>query len=184
MIHPNLVQLAWEAWEKRDAFGIIMKVGHQDRGKLLIANISQFLKAGIYEAALFEAYIHGPYLHQSRWKQLFAFADREKLSILGEPIPTEEILVFRGVKSDCRHSVSGVSWTKNPNTAAWFALRNARPGDKPAVYSLRVKPKEIFFITNERAEEEVMVSAWNIRRMKRLDPMPDPVKPAQPPLVP
>jgi|GEM_PF-6754476 len=177
-IPPELVNQAWKAWEAGDAFVLMMLTGNQHRGRLLFDNLHSFKAAGIYEAALFNAYTHGPHLRPRDWQFLFTLADREKLATCGDPLPSNPIEVYRGV-SDRRHRkwIRGLSWTTNPNTAAWFAIRHARPYAVPAVYSLRVKPEEILCITNDREEEEVMVAAWDCGRMKRLEPMPESIKP-------
>jgi hypothetical protein len=70
-----------------------------------------------------------------------------------------------------------MSWTTNPNTAAWFATRFASAEHDPAVYSLRVNPEHILHITNERAEEEVVVDVWKCGRMKQMSKIPESVKP-------
>lgn len=177
-IHPLLASQAWEFWEDGDASGIMMLVGHQQKGELLLANIRPFLNRGIYEAALFESYIHGPHYLPAHWRHLFSFADRARLQAQGDPLPASPITVYRGV-SDRKHRswIKGMSWTTNPHTAAWFAMRFTSPEKTPAVYSIVAKPGDILLMTNNRNEEEVILAVWQCGRAKRLEAMPESVKP-------
>jgi hypothetical protein len=154
-------------------------ISRENRGRFLFDNLDALRSAGIYEPALFSAYIHGPHLPPKDWKHLFGLADREELSGCGDPVPSKPIEVYRGV-SDCRHRsyIRGLSWTMNPNTAAWFATRLTQPGSTPAVYSLQVKPEEILCITNQRNEEEVIIAIGECGRTKRLEPIPESIKPS------
>lgn len=174
-----LHDLAWEAWEAGDISRIMGLTGHEHRGRLLCDNLDAFKSAGGYEAALYYAFTHGPTMRPKHWQYLFSLADRKKLIACGDPIPPTPIEVYRGV-SDCRLRswIRGMSWTRDPKIAAWFATsfatRTILPlGAIPAVYSLRVNPEQILCITNERSEEEVIVAAWECGRMKRLDIMPE-----------
>lgn len=177
-IPPELIGMAWEAWEAGDIFGIMCLAGHADRGQLVMDNISPFCERGLYEAALFQAYTHGPHLHPDMWRFLFSFADRERLLKTGDSIPVEPLTVYRGVScASHRRWIRGMSWTTNKNTAAWFALRWQREGQAPAVYSLYIKPEDVFFMTNERSEAEAVVAAWQCGRVKRLEPMPEAINP-------
>ena len=153
-------------------------VGHQERGDVLEANIIAFLDRGIYEAALFECYTHGPRYTPDSWRNLISLADRAKLLAQGDALPTKPITVYRGI-ADCGHCewIRGLSWTTNPNTAAWFAKRYTRPERTPAVYSIRARPENILLVTNCRAEQEVVLSVWDCGPVKRLDPMPRSIKP-------
>lgn len=178
-IDPVLIKQAWEAWGEGDISGIMILAGHQQRGQLVMDNIKPFQERGFYEKALYEAYTHGPHYHPRQWQFLFSFADREKLLATGDSIPTKPLTVYRGVSCSSRRLwIRGLSWTTNPGTAAWFASRHQRPGDSPAVYSLRIKPEDVFFMTNERSEQEAVVDAWQCGRMKRLEALPVIVNPA------
>ena len=167
---------AWKAWLARDADLIMSLVDHEERGRLLKDNILAFLSVGIYEAALHKTFIHGPHLKNTEWKSFFSFADLQKLRALGEPLPEKRITVYRGVSSS-KFGHRGISWTTNPNTAAWFASRHSVAGGDPAVYSLLVRPDQILYITNARNEEEVVIEVWRCGRAKRLLPMPPSIKP-------
>lgn len=168
---------AWKAWLARDADLIMSLVDNQERGQLLIDNIASFLSVGIYEAALHKTFIHGPHLKAADWKALFSFADMQKLRALGEPLPEGQITIYRGVTCS-KFGHRGMSWTENPNTAAWFASRYPGAGRKPAVYSLLVRPDQIIYMTNARNEEEVVIEVWRCGKAKRLFPMPQSIKPA------
>lgn len=167
---------AWKAWLARDAAKIMYLVGHEERGQLLSNNIESFLSVGIYEQALPITFTHGPHLKLVQWKKFFSLADRQKLRALGDPIPDSPITIYRGVTCS-RFGHRGLSWTRNPNTAAWFALRHPEASRNPVVYSLLVKPDQIIFMTNDRNEEEVVIEVWRCGKEKRLHPMPRSIKP-------
>ena len=185
VIKSMLHNRAWEAWETHDVVKIMCLTGNDNREQLLFDNIRLFKATGVYEIALIEAYLHGPTIHPKDWEFHFALADREKLLACGDPVPSKPIKVFRGVTDRRRRRyIRGLSWTTNPNTAAWFATdyfrpNSPRPGSIPAVYSLWVKPEQILHITNEREEEEIIIATWECGRVKRLEPMPESIKPGQ-----
>jgi hypothetical protein len=177
-VPPVFLEAAWEEWNNGDVGGLLCLVGHNERGRLLMDNLQAFKNRGIYEEVLFETYTHGPCFPISQWRFLFMRADRKKLRTHGDCIPTESITVYRGVTHHGhKRWIRGVSWTTNKGTAAWFANRHATPAHSPAVYSLRVSPEAVLFSWNGRKEEEVAVAAWECGRMKRMDTMPEAVKP-------
>jgi hypothetical protein len=177
-IPPTLHSLAQECWGNGDAFGLISLAAHYNRGRLLIANVKQLIRRGMYEEGLLSTYTHGPRFSPQQWRTLFEKADRNKLVSLGEPLPTEPITVYRGI-SDTKHRRwrRGLSWTLDPNVAAWFATRLGSHGN-PAVFSLAVDPGSIFTITDERGEQEVVVAIWECARTKLEKTMPEPRDPS------
>ncbi len=178
VITPALRGLAWNYWHESNGFEIAGLAARQDRGELLFSNTRAFRDKGIYEAVLAFAFSLGPHLHPNEWRYLFSLADRTKLLAQGDPIPTKPITVYRGV-SHCGHRlwIRGLSWSMNPNTAAWFATRFPSPYRIPAVYSVRVRPEQILLVLNDRGEEEVVVEVSQLGRLKRLNPMPESVYP-------
>ena len=178
IVPPELVEQAHDAWSRRDATGLFILVGHQQRGRLLFDNLHGLKKRGMFETALFDSYIHGPHMHPSDWKFLFGFSNRKKLASCGDPIPKGPILVYRGIShTGHRKFIRGLSWTTNPHTASWFAGRYSTAEKTPAVYSLPVTGKDVFFMTNERSEQEVVINPWRMDGLKRLPEMPVAIKP-------
>lgn len=157
----------------------MMLASQQSRGALIFDNIPGLIEKGMIETAIFEAYIHGPHMHPESWRYLFAYANRQKLRACGDAIPDGPFVVYRGVRN-IKHRAwrRGLSWTTKPSTAAWFTTRFATPEDDPAVYSLTVTAEDVLFMTNERAEDEVVVSIWDCGRIKRLNEIPQAIKPS------
>lgn len=179
MVHPDLIESARESWNEGDIGGLLCLVGHKERGDLLMANIKPLQSRGLYEIALADTYTHGPHFCPLQWRFLFTIADRQKLAACGHPIPQAPVMVYRGISCSRRKKwIRGLSWTTNPHTAAWFATRYSKPNTSPAVYAVRARPENILLMTNERAEEEVVLAAWKCGRLTRMDPMPAVVKPA------
>lgn len=179
-IDTCLHESAWKTWGSKDPASIMSLVGHERRVELLRKNFVPFKDRGIYETALVSAYTHGPCLPPKQWQELFLLADREKLAAAGDPLPTDSVVVYRGI-TDCalRKWIRGLSWTTNPSTAAWFASRNSSGDMVSAVYSIRVTPADILFATNERLEEELVIAAWQCGKMKRLLQMPPIAQPGE-----
>jgi hypothetical protein len=71
--------------------------------------------------------------------------------------------------------VHGLSWTSDPNTAAWFARRYVNLED-PAVYKVKVYNEEIYARISDRGEKEYVV--YPGKKPRRLKVMPKPIKPA------
>ena len=169
-------------------------------------NAISFLRRGIYEAALFEAMTSGCHCLPERWNDLVFFADREKLRLVGDPIPTKPVTVYRGVACcsgvvdtsgnvyygeeepddvdiayDLGDFVEGYSWTLNKHTAAWFSDRLPNrtenlPG-RGTVFYVRIKPEDILFCTNHRGEEEVVVDIHNLGCLRFFKKTPKPIFP-------
>lgn len=175
-IPPVLHTQARQAWESKDAFALFMLASHDSRGNLLHDNLRGLKQRGMYERAVYDTYVHGPHYEPDRWRFYFGYGDREKLRACGDSHPSEPITVYRGVRmSRKRLWIRGLSWTTNPGIAAWFATRFAKPEDDPAVYSVTVDPSAVFFMTNERSEEEAVIEPRGLP-MKRLAKMPEPYR--------
>ena len=166
---------ALEAWQERDASGIMCMVDHYKRFDLLLQNMDAFRQVGIYEQALVDTFTHGPYLHPDMWRFAFNFADRSRLASCGESIPTEPVKVYRGVNDKRRRKfIRGLSWTTDPHIAAWFALRFGDAGNG-AVYETTLHPDRILFITDDRKEREIVADVQGLK-IKRMDRIPEPIK--------
>ena len=178
-INPAFHKLALKALINKDATAFMILVGHRERGDLLANNAELLLSLGILEQALYETITHGPSWPPKRCLGWLCFCDRKKLAACGDlPIPSSPITVFRGVrKSVNRKFIRGVSWSTSPGVASWFATRGTTEADSPAVYQLSVPPDNIFFMTNEREEMEVVINPFGLKGLKRLHIMPEPQRP-------
>jgi len=174
-IPAQLYDHALNAWSQRDINMIVALIGHEERFDFLINNITALIQLGLYEQVLCDAFTHGPQLHPDMWRFAFSFADRLRLASCGEPMPTEPIKVYRGVR-DCRKRkyIRGLSWTTDPHIAAWFSVRFGE-SDYSAVYETDVSPDRIYFTTDDRNEREVITDVQGLK-IKRLRKMPEPIK--------
>jgi hypothetical protein len=165
------------AFESGGILGLFTLVGHEQRANLLEDNFRLLLDRGLYEEALIITYTHGPSLTPMEWRKFFGLADVIKLRGFGAPIPDGRFLVYRGI-ADTGHRkfIRGLSWTKNPGIAAWFATRKARVGFNPVVYSMEITLQEVLFATDERSEEEIVVAAWYMQKIKKLKILPEPYR--------
>ena len=205
LINPTLRHYANEAFEKKDAPGIMGNIDSHRNASLLEDNIHSFLDIGIYEEALFICMTGGCHCLPERWSYFIGFANLEKLRSIGDPIPTKPITVYRGVaytdgvvdtsgKVYCGEEpedldvdyeledfIRGYSWTRNKHTAAWFTTRLPSRAEnlsgKGVVFYARVKPENILFCSNERGEEEVAVDIYESIYLRALKNIPKPIHP-------
>jgi len=84
--------------------------------------------------------------------------------------PAGELTVYRGVTAG--RNRRRISWTLEPDIAAWFARRYALMDGRGAVLAAEVSPRHVLGIFHERQEAEVVVN-WrglrNIREVERVD---------------
>jgi hypothetical protein len=144
---------------------------------ILHANVEVIRKRGMYERALFNAFVSTRTNHHnlplSYLRHLFKSANRKRLLELGNPLPGPgPFTVYRGV-AGCRSArhVRGLSWTSSPEQAAWFALRYRRLAD-PAVYEARISEQAVMVYTNDRNEREFIVLLPRTVRLVRLEGVP------------
>ena len=108
-------------------------------------------------------------------------ANRSKLLSLGDDLPSgDRLTVFRGVIDvDDPSRVRRTSWTLSSGIAAWFATVMGRNEEsiKPGVFMLNVPKEKVFFYTNKRDEQEVVVDMYPQARPKLVEPMPEPLQP-------
>jgi hypothetical protein len=172
-IPPSMQKAAIQAFNDGKADELMMLLDSHQRGEFLFGNLEVLKARGMFEAALFETYVHGPHYAPDVWRLLFNEADRAKLASFGDPLPTSAITLFRGVR--CRRHrkfIRALSWTTDKHMAAWFATRFATKDDDPAVYSLKVSPSHIFLMTNDRSEREAVIASWECGRLRRLPVIP------------
>lgn len=98
------------------------------------------------------------------WAYLFDRCDRGRLLAEGDELPKElgsEFTIYRGQNLD---EDPGISWTLSKEKAAWFAsVRNMKglvKNGKTGVIDMRVTIDDILFYTNERQEQEVVISPY------------------------
>jgi hypothetical protein len=76
-------------------------------------------------------------------------------------IDKKDHLVYRGFRYPGRER--GLSWTRNPITAKWFARRLAGPADPLYLAAGRIDRKDVIAFFDGRSEEEVVVLPSNVR---------------------
>lgn len=67
---------------------------------------------------------------------------------------SDEVTLYRGVRSDNKEAIYGFSWTASKSTAEFFATRW---GDEGTVYEAKIKREDIFFTEYGRNEQEYIV---------------------------
>ncbi len=72
---------------------------------------------------------------------------------------TGQVKVYRGTSGIARWKAQqGMSWTIDPDVAAWFAFRYASDDRKPLVLTASADASDIIFYDNDRSEQEVILS--------------------------
>ncbi len=183
-----------EMWQAGDIAGILFTMGDNDGFEFVFSNLDPLKRAGLYESALFQAYIGirlcPPNLIDKtgirrltphELQSLFQFADRCKLRKQGDPLPGEgPFTLYRGVMNiHNTKNIRSISWTASPHIAAWFATRfkHLKEGYEPGVYRITVPEENVFFYTNERSEQEFVVELPSGIKARRVQPMPEPYDP-------
>ena len=144
-------------------------LGNHESLEFFIENYELIKKSSFYEQALFDSYVGvnmnmvAKVITVDKIVFCLDLADKAKLRAVGDELQQNgAIQVYRGVK-DYRNkrSIRRISWTLDKNIAIAFAKNigrpNRYPSDKPAVFSLTVPQNAIYFYTNIREEEEVVL---------------------------
>lgn len=173
-IPTTLHQQALDSFCKRDVVGFLGYARSQDRTALVFDNICELISCGMYEESLFDAYVSTKGNLRS-WDTLtldimFNAGKQQALQRLGDSLPLESAVVYRGVWGTGRkRRVRGFSWTTSLDVACWFASNvmygGASVPKNAAVYRARIEPEEIYFVTNERNEHEVVGRPRNPRNL-------------------
>ena len=149
---------------------------------LALDNVSLFKKRGIFEKAIVRAHTTAAYGAIPYWEYRVAldFADKDKLRLAGDPVPDRPMFsLYRGVCEPHDAAARGVCWTLNSGIASWFAHMHAtyRNGTNPAVFEVSVPKDRIMFCTNDRQEEEFVITLTNKDNPQKLRRLPKPHKP-------
>ena len=166
----------------------LSRLGSENRLSFFWEFKNDFIQRDIYEFGLYMSMITmnmDMISHNYSAKDLFDLlkdADQKKLQDCGDKLPIKgSIEVFRGVVNDKdESSIHRCSWTLDKNIAAWFAVKCSRndrsENDRPAVYKRIAPPEAIFYYTNERKEEEVVLDPERCEPVTRLSYMPTPIE--------
>ena len=96
------------------------------------------------------------------------FKEADKLSLMDKEeyityqnLPNELVL-YRGIST--KSNPKGISWTRNLETAKWFANRFSAPNNY--ILKAKVTKKDILCYFNSRNEDEVIINTKNIKTEK------------------
>lgn len=160
LINKALRDDAVKAMEQGDIVSVLCYIPNDVCLAFVIDNLSYLRAHGLYEEALFHAFIMPRiptrHISQDFLKYLFLEADREKLLQAGDPLPEDKAsyVVYRGVAGNGGdRRKRGLSWTASLETAMWFAMRFSGLS-KPMVYKAEVPKENIFAYSNDRSEQE------------------------------
>lgn len=152
-------------WKERDVTAIFSYMRNSACINYVYDNLARFNEIGKYEEALLEAYQETwfNYSHYNKYflRFLFRIADPDKLRLAGDPIPKcDSVILYRGISGrGSARRVSGISWTKSLNVAAWFAYHHFdwEYFENPTVYKIKVDPKYIIAALDGRDEKECLL---------------------------
>jgi len=166
-IPPKFRYKAIAALEEGNSTGFLLPASSEYHLDLVYRNQGALLKRGIYEPALFDAFINTR-VNNRHWpmddlRDMFERANRDRLLATGDPLPGPgPFTIFRGVAGKGRaRRVRGLSWTGSLKKAQWFARRGAwllsgQIAD-PAVFQVTVGIEDVLAYSNEREEQEFIV---------------------------
>jgi hypothetical protein len=172
MVPECMREAAAAAFADGDVARMLCTMSNTDCLPFVSVNMFALQAAGIYEAALIDAY-NRTRTNLAKWKLetleiMFRFADRDKLRAAGDPLPPgERFTLYRGVAGKgVRRRESGMSWTLDLAVATWFARRYSSELHDPAVYETTVAASQVYCYINAREEQEFILRA---RKWRRLD---------------
>ncbi len=169
---------AVKAIEAGDVVGFLIAASPECSLTLVYRNFQYLLHRGLYEEALLKAFVatrannHGWSVKDLKF--LFYLADKERLRRAGDQLPGPgPFVIYRGVAGRGRaRRVRGYSWTASKHQAWWFASRfSTFMPDRfpdPAVFCVTVEASDVLTYSNERYEEEFLVSLPPVARPKRV----------------
>jgi hypothetical protein len=162
---------AIEALREGDADGFMFAaIGNHTRLGLVFDMEDVLYLCGVLEPAVVYGFtasnVNNSRFQAKKIEALFHRCDRQKLLAAGDPLPEGDTLtIYRGVAGvGSMRRVSGLSWTLDLDIACWFASRFNLPN--PAILAASVRPDEVFFYTDGRNEQEVVVRPARIKRVK------------------
>ena len=158
-----------KAIKKRSGVEFMWVVGNPNRALHLLRNAFLLREHGMYEKALEYTYTTGRAPVEG-WELIFSMADRERLRKCGDTLPhAGPFTVYRGVAGRGRQrAVKHFSWTGTLDVARWFAGRASYIDGHislpdPAVFVVTVPVSEVLFYTNDRNEDEYVLSTETLR---------------------
>lgn len=141
-------------------------VPKRERDFFIENNIEALVASGKLERIMIDYYVMLDfpmrYLDIHLWENLFNFCDRDRLRKEGDELPKElgsEFTIYRGQNLE---EELGISWSLSKEKAAWFASNRNKEElvkkGKTGVIERRVTVDNILFYSNEREEQEIVVS--------------------------
>ena len=160
--------------EKVDYIFILM---HKPYRPLYFKMISKYLSEKDYNEWLQEVWTgtenpnQDPNVSISKWISFFNKANKKLLmteedyNVYNSLPDNEPLIIYRGVGKG--REPFGLSWTKNTNTAEWFAKR--WQNDCPYMFRAKCYKKDVLAYFNVRGEDELVVNVKNIFDVERID---------------
>jgi len=164
LLNDSLKNLGVRYLEGGDIAGIIFTLNQEDRMAFVFDNAPSLLLFGVYEIALFNAYV-SCHANLHAWdvktlKFLFKLCDREVLYRSGGVFcGNYPLIVYRGVCGEGEgYRPRGLSWTNDFEKAKWFAkFPEERFGVKLPnchVYQVSIAREDVYFYNDDRQESE------------------------------
>jgi hypothetical protein len=164
-ISPVLRERATRAFECGDVSGFLCTAGNEYGFYLVAHNLARLREAGLYEAALLEAYaatrVNNARHLEAFLKSLFRYGDRSKFREAGDPLPGPgPFTLYRGVAGEGeQRRERGLSWTLDLDAAWWFAYwfhlqkREDAPAN-PAVVTITVEESDVIAYANDSGKND------------------------------
>ncbi|WP_228856637.1 hypothetical protein [Desulfomarina profundi] len=94
--------------------------------------------------------------HFTLWHDLFSECNRERFYSLGQPLPGDGAIAYRGSITD---SPSGFCWTISNRKVNWFRKRwQDKDLGGGTIYSTSVRPEDILIYLEKDGEKELIVT--------------------------
>lgn len=160
-------RLLWESCKSIEA--LLWQVNKPYRLTCL-QTFSDLMDDKEYSQALVDCWVSTEWPHQNSTDMLVKMWNRFKKELVEMDSVDKEVLeklpamvrVYRGTQTS-RAKVRGLSWTLNLEKAEWFASRWGKGG---VVYGAVIPKWAIYYYTNERGEQEVVLNPYKLEQIK------------------
>ena len=115
-----------------------------------------------------DLYIHSEYgfgkMTQKKIREIFDTPHKKEGQTFINKLP-DRVTIYRGEGDKSTSLDKALSWTLNPQTAYFFAIKNSQ--NTSYLYTAKVKKKDILDYINDRNEEEILVYPENVHLMSK-----------------
>jgi hypothetical protein len=149
---------------------IFIKFVHKPYRLTILYEIKDYMGKKEFTSLLADSWELTEYPHTNKIRDLIEMFKEADQNILFEDkkekdyfdsLP-EDLIIYRGTQSS-KAKIRGLSWTLSKEKARWFSKRFKLNGK---IYQAKIKKADIFYYSNGRSEEEVVINPFKLKKVK------------------